>query len=261
MYHIGNYEGSGKWTALAGFESLQAYIDNLNNADGSSLEELGEKALSLISTASKCATGTVRNGRAEFTDLMEGLYLLVPENAENAAKTKEYSFLPTVIPLPFSDSEGRLTVKSIEVNLKPGEKQLTGSIRIIKNIIGWNNLLTSTTAVFKVTGRDGNNEIVYSNVFSLQFTAPGTKSFLIDNLPAGITFTVEEVYDGVAYSPDAHPVQVQEVKAGETAVFEFTNTYDGGMVDSVSVENHYYKDESGNPNFRQLEDSTKEGSV
>ena len=44
-----------------------------------------------------------------------------------------------------------------------------------------------------------NDEVVYSNVESITFTAAGQESVILDRIPAGAQVTVTEVYSGSSY--------------------------------------------------------------
>ncbi|MBO4918866.1 MAG: hypothetical protein J5365_01775, partial [Erysipelotrichaceae bacterium] len=68
------------------------------------------------------------------------------------------------------------------------------------------------------------DEVVYADVHSMTFNGPGSKSIVIENLPANGVATVKEVYAGAGYkvSGDAEFT----VELSEQNKVGFKNTYD-----------------------------------
>ena len=105
-------------------------------------------------------------------------------------------------------------------------------------------------------------EKVYSDVVSAVFDTAGTKSILVDKIPAGTEVTVTEIYSGASYELTSAPSQTVIIKAsgeGEESVHvTFTNEYNEKLNGGASVVNHF-ANEDGVWTVDQQSDSTKAG--
>ena len=111
----------------------------------------------------------------------------------------------------------------------------------------YNETLGETTFIFSVEAEKENShgimENVYSDVVSLVFDGPGTKSVQVDNLPAGAQVTVTEVYSGASYELTTAASQTitvtAEGEAGNPGTVSFANTYNGENNGGSSIVNHF----------------------
>ena len=115
----------------------------------------------------------------------------------------------------------------------------------------------AATFVFEINGVVG-GELVYSNVASLTFTGPGTKSVVIEGLAVGMEVTVTEVYSGSRYTGTTEPwtTTIPEPEQAPAEV-SFTNDYDdtgkgghGILNEFKSVQNPSYDaDDPDSPEY------------
>ncbi len=189
-----------------------------------------------------------------------GLYLYVPENTKDSRYT--YEFTPYVIMAPTSEY---ITSKqgsdewdySPKFSLKSTAKERFGSIVISKKLDKYNSTYNKASFVYSVVAKLDNN-VVFDNVYTLEFDKAETKTKQIDNIPAQAVVTVTEIYDGASYEAVGEKT-VLDLKVDADATIlpkaEFENTYDGKMVTGgISAVNEfveidgkmYWKDESGN---------------
>ena len=143
----------------------------------------------------------------------------------------------------------------LNVYLKPEENPLYGNLKLIKQVQLLEDRLndqqvTPMTAVFKVTGYNDDDEIVYQNVASV--TVPSEKQYVIlKHIPVGTRIVVEEIYSGSGYKyvsgPD--PEEVIIVKAldddpeKDTNIVSvtFVDTYDNELKKGYGVQNSFDK--------------------
>ena len=168
-----------------------------------------------------------------------------------------YSFIPYLLSLPGNDyySTGDDTWNyDLSVGLKPQQDNRLGRLIIEKTLTSYNATLGGASFIFQVEAvRDG--EKVYSNVVSLVFDGPGTKSIELEGLPAGATVTVKEVYTGASYQAVTSPVQTTVIVAdgmeGAPASVSFENTYDEHLRGGTSVVNRFIHNEDGSFDWEQ----------
>lgn len=252
------------------YEALKKiYDENPNNADWSNMAQ--EAAKYALDNDKPLKEGTAVNEKVE--GLESGLYLLIARGADvedykttvtteegtrNIAtiansKTHVYTFAPELISLPgkqVTDADGNISNSNttadgewsydMQVTLKPQQDPRFGSLEIIKNLITY-NVDVPAVFVFQVEGTlDGQN--VYSNVATLEFTEPGQKKALIENIPVGAEVTVTEVYSGASYKITSADVQNAVISAENVASVEFTNDHDTTTHGGGGVNNHFTYD-------------------
>lgn len=128
------------------------------------------------------------------------------------------------------------------VILKMLSDPATGSIQIDKTLTGYFGDAENATFVFQVdTYFPTENNLYSSEVYSLQFTEPGTKSLIVEGLPIGSKVKVYEIYSGNAYTASiAYPDSIDvEVTKGEIPVASFTNSYNKRTNGGGGVTNHF----------------------
>lgn len=167
-----------------------------------------------------------------------------------------YTFAPQLIALPdrMTEVEGAGNVANMSdwdfgpvISLKPERTNRDGSLRIVKTLLEYETMegtQEAATFVFEVTGRlDG--EVVYSEVESINFTAAGTESVILDQIPAQAEVTVREVYSGASYELTVPGDRTAVISAEETVSVEFENVYDGRRNRGHGIKNQFIQDESG----------------
>ncbi|SFH97746.1 hypothetical protein SAMN04487830_11539 [Pseudobutyrivibrio sp. OR37] len=177
-----------------------------------------------------------------------GLYLYVPENTKDSRYT--YEFTPYVIMAPTSEY---ITSKqgsdewdySPKFSLKSTAKERFGSIVISKKLDKYNSTYNKASFVYSVVAKLDNN-VVFDNVYTIEFDKAETKTKQIDNIPAQAVVTVTEVYDGASYEAVGEKtvtgIIIDPDKAIPTASFE--NTYDGKMITGgISAVNEFVEDD------------------
>ena len=126
---------------------------------------------------------------------------------------------------------------------------LFGDLVIEKTLEKWEHS-SDATFVFSVKAVK-NKEVVYTDVASLTFGGPGTKSYTFTAvIPVGSEVTVTEVYSGSVYKAVGKTEETVTVEnpTGDKnpAKASFTNTYDGnGGNQGTGILNTFTKDDDG----------------
>lgn len=252
-----------------GYEALKEIFDkNPKNAQwGEMAQAAAEYALEKGEPSQK---ETPVNQKVEGLDC--GLYLLIARGSDVAdykttvttedgeqkiatianSKTHVYTFAPELISLPgkqATDENGNVSnttsgngdwIYDMQVTLKPQQDPRFGSLEIVKKLITY-NVDVPAVFVFQIEGvLDGKN--VYSNVATLEFTEPGQKKALIENIPVGAEVTVTEVYSGASYKITSADVQNATIDAADVASVEFTNDHTPTPHGGGGVNNHFTYD-------------------
>ena len=167
-----------------------------------------------------------------------------------------YAFLPQLVSLPTkaADENGVINtgnpgewIFDMAVNLKPERLDRYGSLEIVKTLAEYETMggvQESATFVFEVTGRLG-DEIVYSNVESITFTAAGQERVTLDRIPAKAEVTVREVYSGSSYELTVPGDRTATIAADDIVSVEFENEYDGRRTNGHGIKNQFLYDEAG----------------
>lgn len=244
FYQVAKVDSRGEYHPLEGFESLR-----LEETDSeTTAQEWQEKAAlaqSLIEENGTAPAQTVTAAEGA-RGLDTGMYLVKAERVEG--KEYSYSFSPYLLSLPgnaYSDTNPDDTwIYDVETGLKPEEAARYGSIRIEKTLNTYNETFGGASFIFSVEAvKDGEN--VYSDVVSLVFDGPGSKSLIIDGLLAGAQVTVTEIYSGASYDVVGENVQIVTVNTEDTPTAVFENDYNGESNGGSGILNHFSVDENG----------------
>lgn len=258
LYQVAEVSVDGTYKALPAYQALEASLSSVNdltNAD-TWLTMAAEAAEIVETTApSVAATITLEAGSGTASGLSTGMYLVMAQSVDSVEYT--YSFVPYLLSLPGNDyySTGDDTWKyDLRVGLKPQQDNRLGRLVIEKTLTSYNATLGGASFIFQVEAvRAG--EKVYSNVVSLVFDGPGTKSIELEGLPAGAMVTVKEVYTGASYQAVTDPVQTTVIVAdgmeGAPAGVSFENTYDEHLRGGTSVINRFLHNEDGSFDWEQ----------
>ncbi len=218
----------------------------------------------------------------EADGLAPGLYLAVPKPVRT--RRYAYTFTPMLLALPLADPakpDGDTATATdswlydYAATLKPSRTKQLGRLLLEKELDGYNPALGPVTFVFEITARLG-DEVAYSNVAELTFSAAGKQQLCIDGLPVGAAVTVREVYSGASYeltagnetqtvtvpalfdapAPDAGWVESRDdLPEGADHVTAarvyFKNTYKERLIPSIAVDNVFTYREAGGWEWHQ----------
>ena len=282
LYRVASVNEYGEYAEEPGFEALELGTFSSETT----AEEWEEKAASAMEVITETAAEPAASARVEaengsvlsaaVTGLETGMYLVAAEDVHSDLHI--YSFQPYLLSLPdnyyYDGGAGEASdawVYDAETGLKPEQAPRYGDLEIIKRLTSYTETLQGATFVFSVEAElDGEN--VYSDVVSLVFDGPGTKSVLIEDLPAGSVVTVTEIYSGAGYAPTEGTAVSQTVTVvadpigdettGSPVTVEFENEYDDHLNGGTSVVNHFAytpaeTEEGGTWDWIQQTDSTE----
>lgn len=249
LYKVADVEETGAYTALNGFQDLE--LDKINSETTAlEWEEMAAQASELIQDQNiePVETAVLENGAGTAREMDTGMYLVEARQVQSPEYT--YSFTPYLLSLPnnyYSSTQDDTWVYDVTTGLKPEQELRYGSIQLNKTLDIYNETLGETTFIFSVEAEKENSqgimENVYSNVVSLVFDGPGTKSVQVDNLPAGAQVTVTEVYSGASYELTTAASQtvtvIAEGETGNPVTVSFANTYNGENNGGSSIVNHF----------------------
>ena len=263
LYRIAGIDVSGNYKAAAGFESLDlTSIAYEEEASAKIWEErAGEAAKLITADTPEAAKAVTVNGKAEITGLETGLYLVMAEEVNSENYT--YSFQPYLISLPnnYYYSSGDDTwvydLRTNPVGLKPEEAERLGDLEITKHLLNQN--VTSgeeATFVFRVDVETLKGE-TESRLVTLTFDQYGDQKAVLEDLPAGATVTVTEVYSGASYELVTDASVTTTITAEEMAAAAFTNTHDGRPNGGYGVVNNFKLDDNDQYQWTQKDSSTE----
>lgn len=273
VYKVADVDATGqKFTPIAPFAGADGLDMSKMEKEPSEMtaadwQELSEQAENIRQKENPEAAGTttVQHGegaagtaQGTVAGLKPGLYLVVADSVSNPDYTVQYTFTPYLTALPSSDytlsGEGNDEwVYDTTIGLKPDAEPLYGKLNIVKTLQNYNESLGQTTFVFQITGVDKNGVIRYEEVESMTFSAAGSNMVTLEQIPAGLTVTVKEVYSGASYTIEGSDVNTAliwsdlavEAGIGQEASVEFSNRYDGGNRSGYGVTNHFASDGNG----------------
>ena len=256
----------------------------------------GEEAAEPVQPTFTVEELPVLGGKIDFNtedtlDRPLGLYLLVPHSLVYG--DYEYSFSSVLLSVPaLGDDEdvdteerpGNEQAGQAHLNwqynytafMKPQRENAKGELFIDKILLNYNQTLGEVMFTFRVTayrdGQDGEeNEIVFSDVFSLVFGAPGTRQILVSGIPLGTRVVVEELSGGsyhlVSDSDQDSPlgevvVNLDTYDPDQEIHVTFTNEYDDSIIPQYGVVNKFTKTESQTVDgyrWEQAKDNSYEG--
>lgn len=260
IYKVADMSVSAEFTPTSDFKGLDFNVAR-ENLKADTWEKLAESAVERQKQTGvpSTKTGNIEKGNpAVIEDLDVGMYLIVPQETFNSEYTRKYVFTPYLTALPSSDY-AQAGVGSDEwqydrtIYLKGEAQPQFGKLTINKTLQNYNETLDLTTSVFEIVGRDAQEEVVYTNVASVTHNGAGTESVTIENIPAGITVTVTEVYEGASYELVSEGKQTATIVSDAAVNFgkpaasvAFTNKFNGGNDSGYGLMNEFkYNDETG----------------
>lgn len=257
LYKVADVEETGEYSALAGYEELK--LDSIS--DQTTAEEWGnkaEKASQLVENLgaqpSAAAEMKVPDGGSKSQgfvgNLSTGMYLVAAEAVQSPGYS--YEFTPYLISLPnnyYSTDGSDDWVYDVTTGLKPSQTDRFGDLVIEKTLTSYNATLGGADFIFQVEA-EKDMKVVYSDVVSIRFDSAGTKTTLVENIPAGAQVTVTEVYSGASYELTSDAVQTTVITAGGEEQVSFSNEYNNELKGGSSVVNHFTYNE-GNWDWEQ----------
>lgn len=252
VYKVADVNVSAEFTSTAGFADLDFNVVMDKETNAATWEDLAKRAVEKLGNVDSTATGNIVNGSpAVISGLGVGMYLIVPQETFNSDYTRKYVFTPYLTALPSNDYTQTGTGSDEwqydrTIYLKGEAQPQFGSLTINKTLQNYNETLGPTTSVFEIVGRDALGEIVYTNVASVTHNGAGTQSVTLENIPAGITVTVTEIYAGASYELVSKNEQTAVIVSGEAvelgssaASVAFENKYNGGNDSGYGLMNEF----------------------
>jgi hypothetical protein len=267
LYKVAEMDTEGDYTLLPEYSGVldlsEVFLtdedtDETLSAKAEKLAAASEQILNII--AEKSVTPdenvSIEKENAEIS-LKPGVYLVQVESV--TTDSYRYDFSPSLVAIP----------GTYKMELKPEQHPLTGDLVITKTLPEYHSLTGTPLFVFDVEAVDKDGKTVFSDVVSLAFDAGAVKSAKVTDIPVGSTVTVTEVYASASYEVSGgSSVSVEIVSDEEPATAEFTNDYNGGLIYTTGVVNHFEVDtkteSDGNTihswQWKQLEDNEQEVS-
>lgn len=260
IYKIADMASTGAFTSTKDFASLK--IEDIASGE-ENWPQTAEDAVKIVEDKKLEADGEfhVENGTGMWKNLSHGLYLV--EAADTDTDNYTYKFNPYIISLPDNlyyqtkNVEDDAWIYDVTAGLKPERENRYGSLKIVKTLQDFNDSLKEATFVFSVEGTDKDGNVVYSNVASTTFDGAGTKEAVLDEIPAGTTLTITEVYSGASYTLTSDETQTGTVVADETIEADFSNTYNNELKPGYGVTNHFDYSEDDGWRWTQQKDNTE----
>lgn len=277
LYRVADIDVSGKYTSVEYCENIEVVTDNSTKTFGDAVgtvksdtkqsewQAMAEAIAPVVKDASEGQIEQVgavadphNNYKANFDNLKTGLYLIMPEQVKTPYYV--YDFAPYLISLPNNyyaadDPNSKDDwVYDVTTDLKMESVPRQGALTLNKTLLSMNGTSENDTAtfVFKLTivPLKGATETRYVR---MGFDQAVNKQFKVENIPAGSTVTVEEVYSGAGYKnvddENAKTVVITATDYGDEneppVSVEFTNESDGSTTGGSGVTNHFGKDTAG----------------
>lgn len=252
LYFVAQVDRQGNYTLTEDFEDLGfSFTDETTAQDW---EQMSQEAGAWVEAQEEAGTPvepytqvTVENGEAMTGGLPLGLYLLTTEDADTALYS--YTFAPALVAVPGNTYRQDGTgddewIYDMTVGLKPERESRYGSLRIVKMLDEYNSALGPVTFVFQIEGTDSEGNTVYSNAAATTHSSAGVQEVLIQDLPAGTTVTVTEVYSGASYTLTSQGEQTVTIAADEEMAVTFSNTYNDELTPGSGAVNRFDYDEN-----------------
>lgn len=264
LYRVASVAADGAYTDLEGFTALDLSSVN-SQTTAEQWSAMAAQAAQIVTAGGIAPTAQIQlqkqpgqdHSAGQANGLATGMYLVEAETVESGQYT--YNFIPYLVALPgnyYASTGNDAWVYDVETALKPEQQARLGSLVIEKVLNSYNATMGGASFVFQVEA-EKNGTTVYSDVVSLAFEGAGSKSLRIDQLPAGASVKVTEVYSGASYEAVTAPEQTVTIAAegAEPARVRFENTYNQRPNSGSSIVNHFAY-ENGVWTPEQLRDST-----
>ena len=260
LYQIAEVETNGDiGTTLANVD-LSALSKSDVTAD--TIKSIANSAYEVVKDSEPNYTITLNPSKekTKTIDVNKGIYLYVPHDCQNGRYT--FKSDKYIVMVPYSttiseetkvDANGEIVkvagsdewIYDAEIALKFDATEVFGSLTIQKTLTKYNKSLGTTPFVFEVEATYGEGDekvVVYSNVFSMDFSKPGSQEITVEKIPANSTVTVTEVYSGASYKLTSDKTKTTTIVENKTSTVKFINDYDDQTdIGTISIENHFDK--------------------
>lgn len=261
LYKAASIDETGAYKAVQGFESLDLSSVEHDNSSADTWLKRAEEANKLIKDVTPAATVITDAGSAVAANLSTGLYLVVAEEVKSTNYI--YNFTPYLVSLPnnYYYAGGNDTwvydlTGTNAVGLKPEQKERFGSLEITKELLNHHVTLgEKATFVFQIdiTTLDGETD---ARQIALTFDGDGSKSAVIENIPAGAAVVVTEIYSGAGYEVVGSDSANTTIVADDTVSVSFQNQHDGTIEGGYGVVNNFKLNENDQYDWKQMNDNT-----
>ena len=279
----GQLNGSTDLAALAGAAEALIFPESAEPVEGIDTDDPmyePEPAIEPLLTVQADPAGAEIAIQDAETSYGLGLYLLLARKTQTERWV--YTFNPLLVPVPAvvrdtTPDEGGLPSEGhweydVPAGLKAERVPRLMALEIEKYLQTYNRNLGPTTFVFDVVGRDAAGNVVYQSTERLTFTddSSARQRVRVENIPAGATVTVEEVYTGGSESNRSYQstdgtVRVVVMDPGtlpegqDAHRVEFSNDYSGGRTPDAAVENVFTSDGQGHWSWSKESGSEEAG--
>ena len=258
LYKLATLDESGTPTLVQDFEGKGIDLAVLDNKP--SVDDIKEKIVNPALEATENITtndvitidrGSNKTSGSKVIKGGAGIYLYKPldtfDNRYSYTFTSYIVFAPTSTFIQTGTGDDTWNYES-SFSLKSEETPLYGSLDITKTLDTFNSSLGAASFVYKVNAiRD--DEVIFSNVYAIDFYGAGTQTRTINDIPADSIVTVTEVYTGASYQAVGDVLKEAYILADEAvekrAEVTFENQYDNRLnVGGLSAEN-VFEEEDG----------------
>lgn len=274
LFKVAVIDESGRYTPTGLFAGNSDLANKLASINSETDENFWKDLSSMLTQAITDGNGVVKEepdhtgtaGEGEyvkFEGLDTGMYLVVPRQVTTYFYM--YNFTPYLVSLPHNYYDPDKTdssdewVYTVEMGLKPGREERYGSIKIMKELTEMSMMPgNEATFVFQVDIETLKGD-KYQEMVSMTFDGTDPKEVVIEQIPAGSTVRVEEVYSGAGYEiadGSSYIWSGKELPAndkyGEGPVVDvkFVNQPDGTTTGGYGIENHFTVDGNGQPQYQ-----------
>lgn len=261
LYKVASIDETGAYKAVQGFESLDLSSVEHDNSSADTWLKRAEEANKLIKDVTPAASVITDAGSAVAANLSTGLYLVVAEEVKSTNYI--YNFTPYLVSLPnnYYYAGGNDTwvydlTGTNAVGLKPEQKERFGSLEITKELLNHHVTLgEKATFVFQIdiTTLDGETD---TRQIALTFDGDGSKSAVIENIPAGAAVVVTEIYSGAGYEVVGSDSANTTIVGDDTVSVSFQNQHDGTIEGGYGVVNNFKLNENDQYDWKQMNDNT-----
>lgn len=248
LYKVADVNEVGEYTAVDAFSQLDVSALDAQNSTAADewLKRATDAAAMVTDTVKPAAEVMLSNGEGVADSLETGLYLVLADKAQTT--NYEYTFTPYLIALPnnyyYQTGDDTWVYELSDVVLKPEQTPRYGDLVIDKTLVDLNTTSGDrATFVFQIdiTTLEGKTE---SRVEEMTMNGAGSQQLTIEQIPAGATVRVREIYSGASYRQTSEDPEDVVISADESVAVAFVNEHDGRPNGGYGVKNNFRLDEN-----------------
>ena len=252
LYKVADVNQDDIYTATAEFKDMAESFRGISSKTSTDdWEKMAKSALDIVNrdNLNSSAVINVSDGKGTVFNLSTGMYLV--HTKEVKTDSYSYTFVPYLVSVPNNEflvsgaGEDKWIYDNIVIGLKPEQHMLYGSIQINKVLKTYNSSLGNPLFAFDIEAYDKDGKVVFSDIASITFGGAGSQSIVVDHMPAGSKVVGKEVYSAGSYQVTSSPEIQTEIVAEKTSSVDFTNDYNGRLIYSTGVVNHFEYDGTG----------------